>query len=294
MRTAVALLVVAASLGSARLAREALSTAAPETVIEDPFAPSPSSAPILALGYREVAADLLFARLKVYFGGAHNSANGVASIVEAIVALDPSFRRVYELGARAMTASERGITQDTYRRAAAVLEIGVTHFPDDWRIPYAAGQIYMVDLTTKDPAQRRVWDERGALLLESAVRKPGAPQEVAVTVAHLRTKLGQHERAVSGLREAMLLTNDPQARARMVEKLAELEHSDATELAAELFDARRQFEGRWKAERPAIPAGLYILIGAHPQPGFDMADLATGGRDLVGAALITERLEPLE
>jgi hypothetical protein len=294
VRIAIAVLVVVGSLAVARGAREALPRDSADMMIEDPFAPTPGSAPIFAAGYRELAADLLYARLRVYFGGRHNSATGVASMVEAIVALDPAFYRIYELGARAMTTTERGLDQPTYLRAVAVLETGVRQFPDDWRIPLAAGQMYMVDLTTTDPAQRRAWDERGALLLESAIRKPGAPQEAAITVAHLRTKLGQHDRAVAGLRETLLLTNDPEARQRILDKLAELDHADARELAAELLEARRRFEARWKAERPALTPTMYVLLGPHPAPGFDPADLATGGRDLVGTELLTERLEPLE
>jgi len=294
MRTAVALVVVVASLVGARAVREALPHDSADQMIEDPFAPSPGAAPIFAAGYRELAADLLYARLRVYFGGRHNTANGVASIIEAIAALDPAFKRIYELGSRAMATTERGLDQETYKRAVAVLEQGVKQFPDDWKIPLALGQMYMVDLTTKDPALRRAWDERGAQLLEAAIRKPGAPQDAALTVAFLRTKYGQHDRAVAGLRETLLLTNDPEARARIVEKLAELEHADARELAAELMDAQHRFDTRWKAERPAVPPTMYVLLGPHPDPAFDPANLATGGRDLVGTELLTERLEPLE
>ena len=46
-------------------------------------------APLLFLGYREVAADILFVRLRGYFGGYQNDAEGIASLCEAIVELDP-------------------------------------------------------------------------------------------------------------------------------------------------------------------------------------------------------------
>ena len=69
------------------------------------------------------------------------------------------------------------MTQASYLRALAVLEKGITIFPDDWKLPYLAGEIYTQDLQTTDPAQRRAWDERGTLLTESAIRKPKAPVE---------------------------------------------------------------------------------------------------------------------
>ncbi len=38
---------------------------------------------------------------------------------------------------------------------------------------------------------------------------------------------------------------------------------------------------------------MYLLLGPPLSPSFDLADLATGGRDLVGTQDI-ERLEPVE
>ncbi len=42
----------------------------------------------------------------------------------------------------------------------------------------------------------------------------------------------------------------------------------------------------WLRDRPAVPATMYLLIGPRPAPGFDLRELATGGRDLVGAQLL--------
>jgi hypothetical protein len=253
------------------------------TPIDEPFAPSPGAAPFASLGYRELAADLLLARVVPYFGGAHNTAEGIAGLCEAIVASDPQYRQVYEWCAHAMTLARTGVDQRTYLRALALLEGGMRELPDDWRIPYTAGQIYLIDLQTGDPAQRRAWDERGTRLLEAAIRKPDAPAAAATTAAVLRTKLGQRQRAIDGLREMLLITSDASARRRILEKLAELSHGNADELAAELLEARRRFEAAWARDRPAVPASMYLLIGPRPAPGFDLRDLATGGRDLLGA-----------
>src|SRR5262249_46663638 len=141
----------------------------------------------------------------------------------------------------------------------------------------------LIDLQTGDPGQRRAWDERGAQLLEAAIRKPDAPADAATTAAVLRTRLGQHQRALDGLRELLLITSDASARRRILDKLAELSHADADELAAELLEARRRFEAAWRRDRPAVPASMYLLIGPRPAPGFDLRDFATGGRDPVGA-----------
>jgi hypothetical protein len=291
--TASAALLAVLALGGARVAREAAEREAPAVIADEPYAPTPDTAPLVTLGYRELFADLLFLRLKGYFGGRENTAHGIADLVEAIVALDPQYHRIYEWGARAITLAGRGVDNTAYLRATAVLEAGARQFPDDWKLPYLAGEIYSQDLQTRDPAERRAWDEKGTLLTESAIRKPGAPAEAATWAATMRTRLGQHQRAVEGLREMVLVTNDDSARARLLAKLAELEHDSANELGAELLEARQRFEAEWLAARPAVPASMYLLIGGRLSPRFDLTELATGGRDLVGTQPI-ERLEPLE
>ena len=286
-------LVAVLGLGAARLARDTAEREAPAVLADEPYAPAPETAPIVALGYRELFADLLFLRLKGYFGGSENTANGIAGLVEAIVALDPQFQRIYEWGARAITLARRGLDNAGYLRAVAVLEIGAQQFPSDWRLPYLAGEIYTQDLQTTNAAERRAWDERGTLLTESAIRKPNAPAAAATWAATMRTRLGQRQRAIDGLREMLLVTDDAKARARLLAKLAELEDDSTNELASELLEARRRFETAWQRTRPAVPASMYVLLGAPLAPGFDLAGLATGGRDLVGTQDI-ERAEPVE
>lgn len=286
-------ILAALGLGGARAAREAAEREAPQVLADEPYAPAPDTAPLVALGYREVAADLLFLRLNGYFGGSESTAGGIAGLVEAIVALDPQYHRSYEWGARAITLASRGVDNTALLRAIAVLDAGARQFPDDWKLPFLAGEIYTQDLQTRDPAQRRAWDERGTQLTEAAIRKPNAPVEAATWAATMRTRLGQHQRAVDGLREMLLVTSDTKARARLLAKLADLEHGAAGELASELLEARHRFESAWHAERPAVPASMYLLLGPPLAPAFDLAELATGGRDLIGTRDI-ERLEPLE
>jgi tetratricopeptide (TPR) repeat protein len=285
--------VALVAFGVARVARVAAEREAPAVLADEPYAPAPRTAALVTLGYRELAADLLFLRLRGYFGGSESTASGIAALVEAIAALDPQHHRTYEWGARAITLASRGVDNAAYLRAIAVLEAGGRQFPDDWKLPYLAGQIYTQDLQTQDPAERRTWDERGTLLTESAIRKPNAPAEAATWAATMRTRLGQHQRAVDGLREMLLVTDNAAARSRLLAKLAELEHDSANELAAELLEARRRFEAAWRSTRPAVPAAMYLLLGPPLSPGFDPGQLATGGHDLVGAQP-DERLDPLE
>jgi tetratricopeptide (TPR) repeat protein len=277
-------------LGVAHVARSAAELA--NEADAEPFAPSAAAAPIVTLGFREAAADLLDLRLRGYFGGRESSADGVASLTEAIVALDPQYHRIYDYGANAMTIAATGVTQETFERAIGVLERGIREFPDDWKLPLLAGEIYTQDLVTTDPAQRRAWDERATQLTEAAVRKPGAPQQVATWVAFMQTKLGQRDRAIRNLRELLLVSRDEDVRKKLLDKLAELSNTDSAELAGELYEQRKKLEASWLHDRPDIPPTTYFLLGPRLVPGFDLTDLATGGHDLVDSKPV-EKLEPL-
>jgi len=289
---ALAIVIAVAGLASARLARSSAASARPQHRIEVPYAPTPAAAPFVTLGYRELGADIFYVRLVGYFGGLDGDGPTIASLAEAITTLDPRFRPAYELGAVAATSVKVGVDNDTRLRAIALLRKASEIYPDVYKYPNLAGQIYLVDLQTTDPAQRRAWDEQGMLLLESATRKPGAPAEAALYAATLQTRLGQQQHAIDSLRELLLITADHQARAKIIERLAKLTEDAADEIAAEMLEARRTFERTWKDQRPALPPSMFILVGPPPAPGFDLGDLAAGGRDLIGTEGF-ERLEPL-
>lgn len=280
MRTVLALGIAAFAFAGARVARTAANTRE-EVRASVPYAPSPRAAPFMALGYREAAADLLFVRLRGYFGGIKSDPIAIAELCEAVVELDPRFRRMYEYCGHAMSYARPGIPQPIYLRAIKLLERGALAFPEDWRIPNLAGQIYTQDLVTDDPALRRTWDEKGTLLVESAIRKPGAPAQLQEWAAVMRTKFGQHQRAVQGLREMLLLTTDIKARGALLQRLADLEEQNADQIAGELYEARKQFDELWIEHRPVLSPTWFILLGPRLGPGFDLEDLATGGRDLL-------------
>jgi hypothetical protein len=247
-----------------------------------PLAPSASAAPFVSLGYRELLADLLYARLRTYLGGGDAQAVAAAQLVEAAVALDPAYPRMYNFGVGAIRAAKHGVDNAIYMRMIAVLEKGRVAFPEDWRIPAEIGQIYALDLETKDPAERRAWDERGVRFLEMATRMPHAPAFSAATVAMLRTRLGQQQRARDGLVEMLLISGDTSAREVLLRKLGDLEETDEALLAAEILEERNKFDRAWERERPALPPTMYVILGPKLGGGtFDLGDLALGGRPLI-------------
>ena len=284
---------VATALFGAHTLRVAANASRGKSLIaEAPFAPSPTAAPFVALGYRELGADVFSLRLMGYFAGTGDQAAGTAGLVEAIVALDPRYVRNYEFGARAITLADGGLDNAAYLRAIAILEGGAKEFPANWKLPYLASQIYIQDLQTDDSAQRRVWDEKGLMAAESAIHKPGAPSETASLIAMMRTKFGQKQRAANELREMLLVTEDKAARKRLLDKLADIESDSSDEVAAEIFSARNAFEKRWQQARPGLPATMYAVLGDPLASAFDLASLASGGESVF--SLSFDRLPALE
>jgi hypothetical protein len=260
--------------------------------LDPPYSPSPASAPFLALGYRELFADLLWIRALGYVGSDDHDAAATGGLIEAIIALDPRFERAYAWGGLAMTSLGSQATRADMMAAIRVLEHGMALFPDDYKLPLYAGQIYTVDLQSDDPAEKRRWELEGARMLERAVRVPGAPKDLGTFAAFLRTKLGQRDKAIRDLRELVLYTTDAKQRDKLVQKLAELEETDAASLANELEVEKHRFDDRWRAERPELTATMYVLVGPPLPHRFHLEDLAVD-RDLVGVERPIEPLPPL-
>lgn len=292
--TVAALAVAAALAGGAHVAgghANQLRRQWPAT-LDPPWAPSAGAAPFMSLGYREALADLLWIRVLGYVGGDDDRASSTRQLVDAIVALDPRFQRIYAWGGLAMSALGTGASEQDYLGAIAVLERGAREFPADYRIPLYAGQIYVTDLHTDDPAKARAWQTAGARWLERAVRVPGAPKNMGTLAAHLRTKLGQREQAIRDLRELILYTSDPVVRAKLVKKAAELAGASSDAIDYELSVASRRFQDAWDHERPELPPTAYLLVGPPLPTWFSPDDLAVD-RDLIGTDPPLEPLDPV-
>jgi len=79
------------------------------------------------------------------------------------------------------------------------------------------------------------------------MRKPDAPQDLATQAATIRTKLGQHERAIDNLREMIMTTDNERARKKMLRRLALL----ADDRTADMRSVARQ-QWRRRLEKQGI------------------------------------------
>jgi hypothetical protein len=230
--------------------------------------------------YRELLADVLWCRLLVYYGsnwGGDGDLSQVEDFIDDIIALTPKFRPVYEWSAYSVTYRTGTATQAEFLSSIRYLERAMREFPDEYKYPWIAGARYYFDLWSHDPEVTRRYRERGAELLEQAMTKPNAPQDLATTAANMRSKLGQHHRAMDNLRQMVLSTNDATARNTMLRRV----RIASPELADELDHAARALQERWLDGAPMVPVDFFILLGEKPSPLIDLRRLATP-HDLFG------------
>ncbi len=200
-------------------------------------------------------------------------------MLDALIEVDPAFKRVYRWAAFAVTYKESRPTQEEFLVSLKYLHKAMERFPDDPEYPWLAGTRYFMDLQSDDPVQQRAWREQGVELIETAMRKPNAPRSYAELAAAFNTKLGRQQRAIADLQEVILTVDNAEARARLLDKLRQYQADD---LADELEQVTRDLETRWRATLPFAPPTFYLILGDRPSPVIDFDKLATE-RDLFGA-----------
>ncbi len=237
-------------------------------------------APVLG---RQTTADITWFQVLVYYADSQDQ-NGdfryLQRFLNTIIELDPGFERVYRWAAYAVTFRHGKATQDEFETSIEYLEKAMKRFPDRYEYPWMAGLHYWLDLRPEDPALRRKYKERGADLIEEAMHKPDAPKNLPTLASALRTKLGQHERAIRDLREMILTTDDPGARKQMLARFREI--TKRPDLTDELAAQATRFEKAWQASLPFASPSMYVLLGPRPSPVIDFDELATD-RDLFGS-----------
>ncbi|WP_428263007.1 hypothetical protein [Haliangium sp.] len=259
--------------GAHALDRRALDTRASWPVGESQaWLPPIQAAPILAMGQRQLWADVLWARMLVYYGSNLRDTEVyqyryLTRYIDTIMALDPQYERVYEWAAYAVLYQGTVPTQEEYRLSAVYLERAMAKFPHRYEYAWLAGLRYYFDIKSDDPDEQARLREHGADLIEQAMHKPDAPGNLATLAYGLRSKLGQRERALNDLREVILTTDDPKAQADLIRRYRQLAGQEFPE---EMTRAKEAFEARWSAEMSFAPPDLYVILGPRPAPAIDL------------------------
>lgn len=235
--------------------------------------PPPEQLERLSLGHRAALADVMWADLLVSQGlrmGEKRRYNLVVETIDAINQLEPTWRDPYRLTQALVTLQLTAAPREEVLAVRRILERGVRERPNDAElylilgafVTYLAPTSYLED----EPELAAQWRKEGAEYLARAAEL--APQDSAIVwqaIAGDRVLIenDQIERAVEVYQSILATTEDPELRARVEQKLSQL---DATkELGArKIAIAQRRARGKEMARR---------IVGSYPAATINKARL---------------------
>ncbi|MFI5309313.1 MAG: hypothetical protein ACHQ53_18300 [Polyangiales bacterium] len=245
------------------------------------YLPPPAWLPVFSLGHREALADLIWLRALIYFGDElmhRGEVKNLYNYVDAMLTLDPQFRRVYPWVSACALYRTGTVTESDAKRVIAYLERGVKLFPDDGELAWTLGADYLYELPAlvHDPGEIAEAKQRGLAQLEVAALRGAGPPWLGLATAGELAKLGQREQEMAHLEEVYAQISDPELKRRIEAELADLKsasYAEAFRRTSEELEAARMHDF------PYLDAGLYLLVGH--KPPFD------------GTALLLRRFDPL-
>ncbi len=238
------------------------------------YLPRPSVLRALSLGHVELAADLVFLRGVVYFGGQvarHGRLDWLDRYLQTIVELDPRWKLPYRWAGVATMYNGQPITDERVLASSHFLELGAKQFPRDWELAFMLGCNYLFELHPSDEAVAAAYRAQGASWIRHAAAVGGGPAWIPLLAATILRKEGQEQAAIHHLEEIYLTTADDKTRQEVRNRLIALQ---TTMDFARVDDDRRAFDGAWKATMPYAPADLFVIVGPSPGPRLDVETLA--------------------
>lgn len=165
----------------------------------------------VSLGYRNLAADILWFRTIQYYGSYRMGENDLAlfkHLVDVITDLDPQFTFAYLFGAL-IIAEDLGY----FREGIKFLEKGIHNNPQDWWLMFEMGFLYYVDARDYTEAMR---------CFQKASCMPGADDIADRFAAFVAAKGGHTETSIAMWEELARTSENPHIRdlaGRYIDKL---------------------------------------------------------------------------
>jgi hypothetical protein len=265
----VLLLTATLALQTAALGRRARFAAEKDIL----YLPRPAALRALSLGHSELAADLVFMRALVYFGGEMATTRQyewLDNYLSTIIALDPTWKTPYRWAGVATMYNGRPIDNAAVGASSHFLEMGIRHFPSDWELPFMLGCNYLFELKTDNPAERSAWQRQGAEWVRHAAIVGGAPSWVPLLAATILKREGQDEAAVKHLEEVYRTTEDEETRVQVRNRLLSLKAK--VDVERDERD-RAAFETAWRRTLPYVPPDFFVIAGPRPSPRLDLDEL---------------------
>jgi hypothetical protein len=233
------------------------------------YLPDNDSLVLASLGYRNALADLIWMKALVYYGEELIHRGDVKHLYrygDAMLALDPDFKRVYRWVASSALYRTGTITVADAYAAIRYLERATRRFPDDGELAWELGANYNFELAPMlaDPDARDEARRKGLEYLEAAVlRNAGPPWLVLQTSSQLEA-LGRREQAIRHLEDMYAAVSDAHIKQEIEAQLTRLRSASYAEALRRSND---ELEAQRKRDFPYLEPTLYLLVG--PRPPFD-------------------------
>lgn len=207
---------------------------APGATDERVFLPDPRSLKVAVMGFDGLAADVLWVRTVLAFADAFedpdpSSARWLRVMVDTVSTLDPGWRTSYLYGGGMLRAVNDIEGSDlVYRR-------GAENLPEDPFFPFSLAMnayLYHHDAET------------AARYLTEAAALPKAPSWYRAAAAGFLDRRGQRKAALRYLEEQLEGEEDPELKAALEEKYAEVLHDELASRLEDLRVSRREALGR--------------------------------------------------
>ena len=166
---------------------------------------------LAVLGYRQLAADLIWLKAVQHLGEKHQTRAGYLSAYHAVDVLtdvDPTFVAAY-----LATGSALGVWAGLPRESIALLTKGMRHHPDVWQLPFYVGYDYFYELG--DPVMAARYFRMAAVL-------PGAPDYLPRLAARMTVEVGDPQAALEFLQRLYQQTEDEQVRQGLARRMKEV------------------------------------------------------------------------
>lgn len=148
--TLVAMAVLAVSMAACVLFLRHIDKIRPRATISDVlYISNPKLVKRASLGFDGLMACIYWTRTVQYFGHRHflreNSYNELAPLLEITTTLDPNMIPAYEFGASFLAPKPPNGAGQPYR-AIQLMQYGIQHNPNNWRLYYDLGFVYYTEL----------------------------------------------------------------------------------------------------------------------------------------------------
>lgn len=142
----------------------------------------------IVLGYRQVAADLIWIKALQFLGERYQTNEAYTwayHAVDVLTDLDPDFQVAYQA-----TGTILGVWARMPHESIEILTKGMKHQPESWLLPFFVGYNYYYEL--QDP-------ENAAKYFRIASHLPGAPPYLAQLAARMTVEAGDPDAALEFL-----------------------------------------------------------------------------------------------